>query len=252
MNLDVSSVSIDALLPLRELYRREMSCQIIHDSFARRGFSNPYLLRIDGRVAGYGLVANRYYPESVHEFYLSPEYRSEALPLFRRLLEASRARGILTQTNDRLLLLLLYDCAVEVTSETVLFEAAHTCGPRLECPGATLRPVTDADREWLRQHDLDSDSHWLIEREGAPIATGGVLGHYNLPYGDLYMQVHEAHRRRGVGSYLIQELQRISYEMGRIPAARCDVENVASRRTLERAGMLPCGRVLQGVVRTRS
>ena len=56
----------------------------------------------------------------------------------------------------------------------------------------------------------------------------------------------EAMRRRGVGSFLVQELKRISYEQGKIPAARCNAANVASRATLERAGFLPCARVLVG------
>jgi GNAT superfamily N-acetyltransferase len=62
------------------------------------------------------------------------------------------------------------------------------------------------------------------------------------------MEVHESYRRRGFGSYLLQELKKICYEMGKIPAARCNVANVASRKTLEKAGLLPCGRILTGTV----
>ena len=76
----------------------------------------------------------------------------------------------------------------------------------------------------------------MIESEGVPVATGGVLFHYNPPYGDIYMGVNEVYRRRGFGSYLVQELKRIAYEMGKIPAARCNASNVASRRTLQKAG----------------
>jgi GNAT superfamily N-acetyltransferase len=62
------------------------------------------------------------------------------------------------------------------------------------------------------------------------------------------MEVDEPYRRRGFGSYLVQELKRIAYEGGHVPAARCNAANVASRRTLEKAGMLPCGRILTGDV----
>ena len=61
------------------------------------------------------------------------------------------------------------------------------------------------------------------------------------------MEVDEPYRRRGFGSYLIQELKRVCYEMGRIPAARCNVGNVASRHSLQKAGLLPCPRILNGV-----
>jgi GNAT superfamily N-acetyltransferase len=33
--------------------------------------------------------------------------------------------------------------------------------------------------------------------------------HYNPPYGDVYMEVAEPFRRRGLGAYLVQELKRI-------------------------------------------
>ena len=62
------------------------------------------------------------------------------------------------------------------------------------------------------------------------------------------MRVDAAHRRRGYGSYLIQELKRVCYETGHIPAARCDVSNTGSRSALQKAGLLPCARVLLGVL----
>jgi len=247
MNIEVTRVPVSEIVPYRELHRREMNCQIVHDSFPGRGFSDAYLLRAGERVAGYGLVANKHYPNTVDEFYTFPAYRAAALPLFRRLLEVSGANRIRTQTNDRVLLMLLYDCATNITSEAILFEDALTT--HLPCPAGVLRRVTDADRERIEANRLDADAHWMVENEGVPMATGGVLCHYNPPYGDLYMAVHEAHRRQGYGSYLVQELKRIAYEMGKTPAARCNVENIASRRTLQKAGMLPCGRILLGEVR---
>ena len=54
------------------------------------------------------------------------------------------------------------------------------------------------------------------------------------------MEVDERFWRRGYGSFLVQELKRTCYEMGRIPAARCNVTNTASRATLQKAGFLPC------------
>ena len=82
----------------------------------------------------------------------------------------------------------------------------------------------------------------IVTQYGVVAATGGILCHYNVPYGDIFMGVAEPFRRRGYGSYLIQELKRVCYERGRIPAARCNASNVASRATLQKAGLLPCAR----------
>ena len=46
-----------------------------------------------------------------------------------------------------------------------------------------------------------------------------------LSDGDIYMDVVEVHRGRGFGSYLVQELKRAAYELGSIPAARCNPQS---------------------------
>jgi predicted GNAT family acetyltransferase len=62
------------------------------------------------------------------------------------------------------------------------------------------------------------------------------------------MGVSEPYRQRGYGSYMVQELKRVAYEIGKKPAARCNVSNIASRRTMQKAGLLPCARLLVGEV----
>ena len=52
MTTQVLPVPLEEILPLREFYRQEMNCQIVHDSLPGRGFGNLFLLRVDGRVAG--------------------------------------------------------------------------------------------------------------------------------------------------------------------------------------------------------
>src|SRR5438132_2313937 len=175
MNIEVSRVEVNEITPLRELHRQQMNCQIMHDSFPRRGFSEPYLIQIGGRIAGYGLIANRHWPETVHEFYPLPAYRAAALPMFRQLLEVSQATHILAQTNDRLLTLMLYDCATNIASDTILFEDAFTT--HLTCPTGAFRKATEADKERLEAQKLDPSSEWMIESEGVPVATGGVAFH---------------------------------------------------------------------------
>ncbi len=249
--ISATTVSLPVILALREDYRREMGCQIVHDSWHARGFTDSYLLRLNGEVVGYGSVGG--VPpapkDTVKEFYVSPPARGSALQLFRALLAASGARAIEAQTNDVLLSLMLHDCAADLTSETILFaDGLTTTLP--PPPGATLRRVTDADRARVFRHTLEPVGDWGLERGGELAATGGLLFHYNHPYGDIYMEVAEPHRRCGLGGYLVQELKRICYESGHAPAARCRHDNHASRRTLERAGMFPCARIVRGRVST--
>jgi GNAT superfamily N-acetyltransferase len=246
MTPEVALVPAAEVRPLRDLYRREMSCQIVLDSWLGRGWCDAYLLRLDGRAVGYGLVGGvRADPkDTVTEFYVLPPHRAAALPLFRRLVALSKARVIEVQTNDVLLTLMLFDCANPIESTTLLFHDALTT--RLAVPGATVRRATEADREAVVARNLDADAEWLLEAGDEVVATGGVLFHYNVPFGDVFMAVADGFRRRGYGSFLVQELKRICYERGRVPAARCNAANEASRATLQKAGLLPCARVLTG------
>lgn len=242
----VAEASLDEIRPLRERYRAEMNCQIVHDSIHERsGWTREYQLISSGRSIGYGSVAvagpwadN----PTLYEFYLLPELRLRAFDCFRRLLEDVRPRRMEVQSNDVLSTVMLHAFASAVVSESILFEdQGPTC---LNPLGALFRHPNAAeaadgsvgDREW----------RGVVELEGRVVATGGVLFHYNPPYGDIYMEVAEPFRRRGYGAFLVQELKRVCYERARVPAARCNPSNVASQRTLQKAGFVPCGHILTG------
>ena len=61
-----------------------------------RGFGDLFLIRADGRVAGYGFVMGyRGEPKDmIQEFYVLPALRGSAQKMFRRLIEASGASRI--------------------------------------------------------------------------------------------------------------------------------------------------------------
>ena len=111
-------------------------------------------------------------------------------------------------------------------------------------PGFSFRRTVENDAAALPD-DLKG-VEWVIEGEGRIAGGGGVLFHYNRPYGDVYMNVLEPFRRRGLGAFLVQELKRACYEGGSLPGARCNTTNLASRKTLQKAGFVPCGHILVG------
>jgi GNAT superfamily N-acetyltransferase len=84
--------------------------------------------------------------------------------------------------------------------------------------------------------------------DGTVMARGGILFHYNRPYGDIYMEVSEPFRRRGLGAFLVQELKRLCYQQASVPSARCNPGNIGSRKTLQKAGFVPCGHILAGAL----
>lgn len=239
MDISAKPVTVKEILPWRDLYRQQMNCQIVHDSLhSREGWTQPYLLNIGGSIAGYGsvLIGGPWTgTRTAFEFFVSPEQQSRVFDLFSCLPESSGATAIQAQTNDALLTVMLHAWAHDIKSEKIVFADKLTTHHALE--GVTLR----------RQETPDSD--WALELDGAVVATGGIMFHYNRPYGDIYMEVVEQFRRSGLGSYLVQELKRVCYEIGSIPGARCNTGNIASRKTLQKAGLVPCAHILTGTLR---
>ena len=246
MQLEVTLTSVETILPMREEYRRAMGCQIVHDSYHERGFTDSYLVKADGEVAGYASVAGDPHPPRniVKELYVAAAHRGATTELFRALIAAARPRWIAAQTNDPFLRVPLFDCATSVTADRILFEDGGTTV--LRPPGVELRRISQDERSRVFPHTLVPLGDWVLDLAGEVVATGGLLFHYNPPYGDIHMEVAAPYRGRGYGAYLVQELKRICYEMDRVPAARCNIDNVASRRTLERAGMVVCGHIVRG------
>jgi GNAT superfamily N-acetyltransferase len=249
MPASATAVPLDDVVRWRDPYRLEMACQITHDSLhTRPGWSQEYLLRLGSAPCGYGSVAVGgpwTGKPTIYEFHLAPgRPRQHAFALFEALLATSGAVAIVVQSNATLATAMLHTFAREIVSESVLFEDGVTTS--LRPAGATFHEPTPAEAPDVAAQHL----RWMgvVEVEGSVAANGGILFHYNRPYGDIYMEVEEPFRRRGLGAFLVQELKRVAYEGGHVPAARCNPANVASRLTLQKAGFVPCGHILTGAL----
>jgi GNAT superfamily N-acetyltransferase len=248
MHFTAKLTTLRQIVYLRDLYRKEMNCQIIHDSIhSRPGWTLEYSLCADDELVGYGSVAiGGPWKASpvIYEFFVQRESRSYLFNCFLALCSASGVNRIETQSNDVLLTSMLHTFASDVKVESILFRDEITT--TLSVHGAAFRNATAADLPEITADQLPA--HGVIVLEGAVIAKGGILFHYNRPYGDIYMEVSKLFRKRGFGSFLVQNLKRVCYELGSVPAARCSPTNIASRQTLQKAGLVPCGHILTGVI----
>jgi GNAT superfamily N-acetyltransferase len=253
MHAAATLVANDDILPLRTRSRQEMNCQIVHDSIhTRRGWTSSYALHLDGITAGFGSIAIAgpwKGKPTIFEFYVLPEYRGRAFDLFETFVEASGARLMEIQSNDTVLAVMLHTYARDIWSEKIVFRDGVTTA--LEANGARLQQLTPDHEVHAAIAARQGGTEWHLQSEGQTVATGGLMFHYNVPYGDIYMEVAEPFRRRGLGAYLVQEMKRIAYELGAIPCARCSPENVPSRLTLQKAGLVPYAHILNGTIKTQ-
>lgn len=229
---------------LRALFLQETNFQIRYNACHERGWTDSYLLKIDDATVGYGSIKGRETADrdTAFEFYVIPPFRKLSSLLFRELIAASRIPYIECQSNDRLMSSMLFEFARDIRADVVLFED-HTATEHV-MPDALVRPRRRGDRVF--EHKVEPVGDYVAVLREEVVATGGFMLHYNLPFADLYMEVREDCRRRGFGSFLLQEVKKACYLAGRVPAARTGLENTASRATLIKAGLRVCGFMLTG------
>jgi len=243
VDIQVTRAELDQVLPLKDRYREEAGCQVVRDSLLWRGLAEPWLVRVEGHVAGYGALGATHAPGRVIEFHLLPRFRRDTLRVASAFIRASGADAVEAQTNIPGMVDLLYSFARAVQEEYILFDDGN--GPRptgdtLRLPEGSLRPRAGGD--------TGPEGEWVVEWNGRVVGAGGIQTHYNPPFADVHMEVVEEVRGQGIGGWMVQELARVCREQGSVPAARCEPGNHASRRALERGGLRPCGRLLSGTV----
>lgn len=250
MTTTAEKTDLASILPLRSLFLQEANFQIRYNACHERGWSDSYLLASGGGPAvGYGSIMGREISDrdTVFEYFIVPSFRNLASKLFSQLLLASRAQFVECQSNDLLLSSMLFEFARSISSDVVLFEDHFPTGYVI--PNVLFRRRHAGDQ--IFEHHAEPTGDYVLELSGEIVATGGFMLHYNHPFADLYMEVREDCRRRGMGSFLLQEVKKLCYLAGRVPAARTDIGNVASRACLTKAGLRVCGFMLTGQVATK-
>jgi len=247
--MTASKTSLAEILYLRNLFLQENNFQIRYNACHERGWTDSYVLINNNEKIGYGAIKgneNLTDRDTIFEFYLIPPFRNLSLAAFSALLLASKARFIECQSNDLLLSSLLYQYGQDIHAAVVLLEEHTTSAIRMNGIVFRKRCATDI----VFEHKAEPVGDYVLEINHEVVATGGFLLHYNMPFADLYMEVREDCRRKGLGSLLIQELKIQCYLAGRVPAARTGTDNLASRATLIKAGCRVAGYMLLGKVKS--
>ncbi|WP_080059930.1 GNAT family N-acetyltransferase [Spirosoma aerolatum] len=244
MHIQIDKTSEVDIQPFRVLFLQELNRQFICNKCHQYGWADVYLITINGIRVGYSAVwgtDRREDRDTIFEFYVLPLYRKFTNTLFPKLCSVTKATYIECQSNDALLAAMLYEYAHSINAEAILFE--DYASTDLRASDGVFRQRTSDD---IPEGD---QSPYVLELNGAIVASGGLMLNYNLPFADIYMQVKEPFRRQGLGSFMVQELKKVAYLMGRVPAARCNITNQISKATLQKAGLQTCGFRLKGVLK---
>ncbi len=237
MKAEVYKVPLSEIQNLRNLSLQENTFQFVHDKCHGAGWADTYIFSIGKEVVGYGSVwgkDDRSSRDTIFEFYLLRPYRKSAhfiFPVFKIVSEASYMES---QTNSILQSEMLFEYARNINAEAILFEDGFQT--ELNISGTYFK----------KNPDTKDGPEYVLEHAGEIVANGGYVRNYNFPYIDMYYEVKEDQRMKGFGSLFTQELKNEAYRLKRVPAARCNINNTASKATLLKAGMKVCGHMLVG------
>lgn len=249
MKIEATKTTLEEILSLRNLFLQESNFQIRYNASHERGWTDSYLITAAATPIGYGSVKgneNLSERNTVFEFYILPSFRYLSSGAFAELLHISSASFIECQSNDSLLTSMLYEYGQNINANVVLFK--DQIATSLFLNNVNFRTRNDDDVVF--EHQSEPIGDYVLERNKEVVATGGFLLHYNKPFADLYMEVREDCRQQGLGSFLLQEVKKQCYLSGRVPAARCNIENIASKATLLKSGLAVAGFLLLSVVKS--
>jgi RimJ/RimL family protein N-acetyltransferase len=212
----------------------------------RSQHGQKFILHEEQRRIGYAVVDEG----TIVEFFLVDEAIPKLPLVFEFLLTETKATGALCQTFDPVMLTAASSKPARTQTHGNLFrkivDRSFTPDPNI-----TVRLGTGEDIPTiLTMHDDFFDNNEEIttyirldglflyhNTEGALIGCG--ISRQIVPslnYYDIGMVVNPEHRGQRLGAYIIAHLKHHCLELGYRPVCGCDAENIASRRSLERAG----------------
>jgi RimJ/RimL family protein N-acetyltransferase len=244
MEIKAIKSGLEEIKPFRVVFLQESNFQFIYNKCHDYGWADTYLFFIDDTKVGYGAVwgmNRREDRDAIFEFYIINSYRKFANAIFAKFHAASGATFIECQSNDLLLTAMLYEYAQNINAEAILFEDSFQTN--FSIPNTFLQKRTEGGEG--RADNLE----YVLNKNDETVASGGLMLNYNMPYADIYYEVKENHRRKGFGTLIVQELKNEAYKMGRVPAARCNINNIISKSVLLKAGFQICGHRLNGEIK---
>jgi RimJ/RimL family protein N-acetyltransferase len=240
MEVKIAKAGLKDIEPMRKVFLEEGNFQFVYNKCHENNWADQYIFTSAETLIGYGCVWGRNKREvrdAIFEFFVVKSYRKLAGEIFSNFAKKSGATFIECQTNDTLLAQMLYEQANNIEAEAILFKDNHET--YFERPELSIGRT---NQSW-------NCVEYILKRNEDVVGEGGMMLNYNFPYADLYYNIKEEYRRQGFATFFIQQLKREAYLMGRVPAARCNVNNRMSKASLLKAGFVICGYILAGKIK---
>jgi len=215
-----------------------------------------YLILEGERSAGYFILT----PENVLlEYFLLPEWEYRLDDIFGQILREFSIKKALCKSFDSALLSCCYGFQKSTRATGILFREFREKPTQTAGVGITVRRAVMADEariiavnEEVFDHP-EEVSEYIQAQQIFLFETGNQLvgfGIYSQVFPgrrdyDIGMLITRDYRKQGYGAFIIQYLINFCRQNGWNFSAGCDINNIASRRCLEKAGFIARYRLLE-------
>jgi RimJ/RimL family protein N-acetyltransferase len=217
---------------------------------------NPYLIQNDDQPAGYFILSNK---GTLLEYFLLPQWFDLIDSLFGRIIREHSIKKALCKSFDAPLLACCFEYQKESRLIGVLFRDYSEKPSMISDGEIAIRLANPADEariisvneevfdypEEVMQY-IRAQQIFLYEK-GGDLVGFGIFSQVNAgrPYRDIGMLVVPAYRHSGYGVYILHHLIHFCQQNNWQVSAGCAIENIASRRCLEKAGFIARHRLLE-------
>ncbi len=248
----IKACTMDEIKPLVAEYLQGLSSPF--DSFLEDHIVTSAFYRIqDGQedIGYYALHSG----ELMTQFYIRKSSLKKAQALFLEALERHAVKNLFVPTCDELFVSLSIDQDFKINKQAYFFQDSGVEIPINMEGDEVFRPAVPQDLPVVQQvcgDFLNNYDQWLhdgglfVYYKGKNLLGIGVVERSKLldGFASIGMFTNEAYRKQGYGTALIVQMRNWCKTRGITAICGCWYYNEASKRTLERAGMVTMTRLL--------
>jgi GNAT superfamily N-acetyltransferase len=215
--------------------------------------SSHYRIRIGDAPAGFASIHGG---SLITQFRLAEPAKRWGQAVFQQLRKLESVSAAFVPTCDEFFLAHALDAYRQLEKQAYFFTAAGDAVDTALTLGYSLRPAAPVDASFIREQSgeffqnleqlIVAGEIFLTHRDGTDVGFGVMVKSRFYPdVASIGMYTIERYRHSGVGAATIALLMEECARRGLRPAAGCWYYNHASKRTLERAGMVTQTRLLK-------
>ncbi len=213
-------------------------------------YAQHWEIKDDNKIIGYACVDD---DNRLLQFFVLPQWMQEGVSIFKQFILQNEIKTGLIGTNNPVCLSVAMHFQKLVKVDTYLFTALVD-GNTTEKEGTLNVAVEDdlerlinfchesmgAPKEWLNGYLSDlikKGEIFVFEDNDEILGTCEVRKRESEPgVADVGMVVSTAHRRKGLGTFLLGKAKEIAFQWNKKPICSCEKDNMGSLKSIHKNG----------------